>query len=285
MRRADGPLNPINVALLGSVHVLALATIAACVVRPPAPQTVAFACTWYWLSGLSITAGYHRLLSHRSYDCAPAVVFCYLLFGAAAVQNSALKWAADHRRHHAHTDDDDDPYDARRGLWWSHLGWVLQDGAASDYSNVRDLLANRLIAWQDRYYLPLAVIMCAGLPALIATAWRDPLGGVLWAGVVRLVVQYHATFAVNSVAHRFGRRPYSSTTSARDNALIAVFTMGEGYHNFHHRFPSDYRGGARWSDYDPTKWLVYGLAFAGLAFNLKRVPAGNIERACHPHRR
>jgi stearoyl-CoA desaturase (delta-9 desaturase) len=209
------------------------------------------------------------------------VTFLYMVFGAAAAQNSAINWASDHRRHHAHTDGEGDPYDARRGLWWSHLGWVLRHDGRPDLSNVRDLVADPLIRWQHRYYPAVVAVMCAVVPALVAGLWKDPLGGVLWVGAVRLLAQYHATFAVNSAAHRFGRRPYSVATSARDNHLVALFTMGEGYHNFHHCFPSDYRTGVRWSDYDPTKWLVYVLAATGLATNLKRVSAERIERARH----
>ena len=121
--------------------------------------------------------------------------------------------------------------------------------------------------------------MAAVVPAAIAWTWHDPLGGLLWAGCVRLVVQYHATFAINSVAHRFGNRPYSSTTSARDNVLVAMLTLGEGYHNFHHCFPSDYRNGAGRFDVDATKWFISTLAFVGLASDLKRASPQAVLRA------
>jgi stearoyl-CoA desaturase (delta-9 desaturase) len=190
-----------------------------------------------------------------------------------------VTWASGHRRHHAHTDQDDDPYDARKGLWWSHIGWLLRSSRGRDYSNVADLSRDRLVAFQHRFYGPLAVMMAGGVPALVAGAWGDPLGGFLWAGCVRLVVQYHATFAINSVAHRFGSRRYSTATSARDNVLLAVLTLGEGYHNFHHRFPSDYRNGVRRLDIDATKWFIGLLAMVGLASDLKRTPAQVVMRA------
>ncbi len=269
----------LNAAFMVAIHLLALAALAWSVVRPPAWPTVVLACAWYCCSGLSITAGYHRLFAHRSYRCSPLVSLVYLLFGAAAVQNSALTWASDHRRHHAHTDEDLDPYDARRGLWWSHIGWVLRGGASRDYTNVRDLLGDRLVAWQHRWYPWLAALMAGLVPALVAAAWRDPYGGFLWAGCVRLVLQSHSTFAVNSLAHRFGRRPYSAATSARDNVLVAIVTLGEGYHNFHHQFPSDYRNGIGWRDFDPTKWLIAALSTIGLTSDLKRVPARAVEQA------
>jgi stearoyl-CoA desaturase (delta-9 desaturase) len=269
----------LSIVFMAAIHVAALATLAWSIVRPPAWQNVALAAIGYWCSGLSITGGYHRLFTHRSYRCSRVVAAFFLLFGAAAVQNSALTWASDHRRHHRHTDGDDDPYDARQGLWWSHIGWVFRCPFARDYSNVRDLSADRFVAFQHRFYTPLAIVMAAIVPALVACAWNDPLGGFLWAGCIRVVAQYHSAFAINSVAHRFGRRPYSTVTSARDNVFVALLTMGEGYHNFHHSFPYDFRNGARRLDYDPTKWLVNGLAIAGLASDLKRASPEAIARA------
>jgi stearoyl-CoA desaturase (Delta-9 desaturase) len=276
---SDATPSWLRTCLLALMHVLAVATVALALVQPPALATAALAGAWYLCSGFAITGGYHRLYAHKSYRCSPLVSTFFLLFGAAAVQNSAVVWASDHRRHHAHTDEDGDPYDARRGFWWSHIGWMLRVEDAPDYSNVRDLLADPLVRLQHQFYPLLAVAMAGVAPGLVATAWGDPVGGVLWGGIVRLVAQYHATFAVNSVAHRFGRRPYSRSTSARDNALVALLAMGEGYHNFHHRFPSDYRNGVRWFDYDPTKWLVGTLATIGLASDLKRVSPVAIEEA------
>jgi stearoyl-CoA desaturase (delta-9 desaturase) len=272
------PPNVLNVGFMAAVHLAALGALAWSVVHPPAWPSVALGFTWYWCSGLSITGGYHRLFSHRSYRCSPLVTLFYLGFGAAAVQNSALTWASDHRRHHAHTDEDDDPYDARRGLWWSHIGWVLREDPRRDYSNARDLQADPLVSFQHRFYLPIAIAMGGVVPALVAWAWRDPLGGFLWAGCIRLVAQYHSTFAINSLTHRFGRQPYSAATSARDNPFVALVTMGEGFHNFHHQFPSDYRNGIRWCDFDPTKWLVAALARIGLASDLKRSSGQAIAR-------
>jgi stearoyl-CoA desaturase (Delta-9 desaturase) len=276
----ESSLNRLNLWFMATLHIAALSTLGWTVVQTPPWPDVALGAVWYWCSGLAITAGYHRLFAHGSYRCSSIVSLFFLLFGAAAVQNSAIVWVSDHRRHHAHTDSDEDPYDVRRGLWWAHMGWVLHDDtAAHDYRNVPDLLGNRLIALQHRWYVPAALVMAGVVPAVIGTVWGDPLGAVLWAGCVRLVAQYHATFAINSIAHRFGRRPYSSRTSARDNSLVALLTMGEGYHNFHHRFPADYRNGVRLADYDPTKWLVHGLSMIGLASDLRRTPSETIARA------
>ncbi len=269
----------VNITFIAAVHVAAVAAVVYSALIGVGWVSVALAVVWYWCSGLSITGGYHRLFSHRSYRSAAPLRAFYLLFGAAAFQNSAINWASDHRRHHAHTDEDEDPYDARQGLWWSHIGWVLYKDPLRDYANVRDLFRDRLVALQHRYSLVLAPLMGWAVPAAIASAWGDALGGFLWVGCIRLVAQYHSTFSINSIAHRFGRQPYATSTSARDSGVVALVTLGEGYHNFHHRFPSDYRNGIGPLSFDPTKWVVGALSKMGATWDLKRVAPEAIERA------
>lgn len=242
--------------------------------------TIGFGLLWSVLCGLSITGGYHRLFAHASYKAAWPLRLFYLLFGAASVQNSALNWASDHRRHHAHTDEELDPYNIQRGFWWAHIGWVLhRNPYGRDRSLVRDLSKDPLVLFQDKYYLLLAVLFGAALPAAIGSAWGDPLGALLVAGFLRLVLQWHATFSINSLTHTVGNRPYHKTSSARDSFWVALVTLGEGYHNFHHRFQIDYRNGVRWYHFDPTKWWVWTMAQFGLAFGLRRIPRYRIEAA------
>ncbi len=242
--------------------------------------TIGFGVLWGTLCGLSITGGYHRLFSHSAYTATWPLRAFYLAFGAASVQNSALAWAADHRTHHAHTDRDRDPYSIQRGFWWAHIGWVVCRGNRGRHrSLVRDLEADPLVRFQHRFYVPLAILFGAVAPAAMGTAWGDPIGALLVAGWLRLVVQWHATFAVNSFAHLIGRQPYGRNGSARDSLLVALLTMGEGYHNFHHRFQIDYRNGIRWYQFDPTKWWVWSAARLGLARGLRRVPAERVEAA------
>lgn len=242
--------------------------------------TVAFALVWGWMSGLSITGGYHRLFSHASYQASWLLRLFYLLLGAACVQNSALTWSADHRNHHAHTDDDRDPYNIRRGFWWAHIGWVCHKGRKEpDFNLVRDLLADPLVMFQHRFYVPLAIVFGAALPTLIGMTWGDPLGGFFVAGWLRLVLLWHATFSINSVTHSIGKQTYCRRGSARDSGLVALITLGEGYHNFHHRFQIDYRNGVRWYHFDPTKWWIWSMAQVGLARGLRRVPTERIDAA------
>lgn len=240
--------------------------------------TLGFGLLWSTLCGLSITGGYHRLFSHSAYTASPIVRAFYLMFGAASVQNSALSWCADHRAHHSHTDRDGDPYDISRGFWWAHIGWVVHRTPRDQNRElVRDLADDPLVRFQHRYYLPLAILFGAGVPAAIGASWGDPLGALLVAGWLRVVFQWHATFSINSLTHTFGRQPFCTRTSARDSFWVALLTLGEGYHNFHHRFQIDYRNGVRWYHFDPTKWWVWTLSKLGLTHNLRRVPKDRIE--------
>jgi len=232
--------------------------------------------------GMSITAGYHRLWSHKTYEAHASVRFLFAIGGAFALQNDVLNWASDHRRHHQHVDNNDnDPYSAGRGFWFSHIGWILRhyDSAQNDFSNVKDLQRDPIVMWQHRNYLALVLIMNIGLPAFIGFLHGDIIAGLLLGGLLRLVLSQHATYFINSLAHMWGTRPYSDNSSARDNTLLALITYGEGYHNYHHTFQWDYRNGIRWWHFDPTKWLIRSLERAGLASGLKRCAPDKIERA------
>jgi stearoyl-CoA desaturase (delta-9 desaturase) len=239
---------------------------------------VAFLC----LNELSITAGYHRLWAHRAYDAHWSVRLLYLVFGTMALQNSVLVWASNHRSHHSFVDDNDrDPYSARRGFWYSHIGWMLRDYPSSHttFANARDLQRDPMLVFQQRFYVPLALAANFGLPLLAGWLAGDLWGVFLLGGVLRLVVSHHFTFFINSLAHMWGSQPYTDRNTARDNGVLAVLTFGEGYHNFHHLYASDYRNGVRWWQWDPTKWLIRSLAALGLAHKLKRIPNVMIQRA------
>jgi len=231
-------------------------------------------------TGLSITGGYHRYFAHRSYKPNRIVELFYLIFGACAVQNSALHWASDHRSHHRYTDTERDPYNAKEGFFHSHMGWIFyRDPSERSYDNVRDLQADPLVMWQQRYYVPIAIVVGGLVPLLLGAVAGHPLGGFLWGGALRITLVHHSTFLINSWAHIFGTQPYATTDSSRDCWWLAFLTNGEGYHNFHHKFQADYRNGARWFQWDPTKWLILGLSSLGLARRLHRVPQEVIIKA------
>lgn len=234
-------------------------------------------------AGMSITMGYHRMWSHRAFDAHPLIRILLALGGALAIQHSALHWCSDHRVHHHHVDDNEkDPYSAKMGFWYSHMGWMLREyqmDRYDDYDNVKDLQKDPIVAWQHKHYWTLVWVMNLGVTGLLAVLHGDVIGTLLLVGVARLTLSQHFTFFINSLAHIFGRRPYSVENTARDNGWIALITYGEGYHNFHHRFASDYRNGIRWWQFDPTKWMIKGLSFVGLTENLRQYSDERIERA------
>jgi stearoyl-CoA desaturase (delta-9 desaturase) len=234
------------------------------------------------VSELSITAGYHRLWAHRAFDAHWSVRLAFMVFGSMAVQNDVLIWASNHRSHHSFVDDPErDPYCAKRGLWFSHIGWMLRDypSGHTTFANARDLQRDPIVMFQHRFYLPLVLATNFGLTLLFGWLAGDLWGVFLLGGLLRLVVSHHFTFFINSLAHFWGKQPYTDRNTARDNGVLAVLTFGEGYHNFHHLYGSDYRNGVRWWQWDPTKWLIRSLAALGLVRNLKRVPDVMIQRA------
>ncbi len=237
----------------------------------------------FYFTGMSITAGYHRLWSHKTYDANIVVRVVLAIGGAMALQNSILHWCSDHRIHHRYVDDNDkDPYSARKGLWFAHIGWMLREYQShryDDYRNCKDLQKDSVVMWQHKYYLPIVLISNFGITGFLGWLNGDILGMILFAGVFRLVMVHHVTFFINSLAHFWGRQPYTDKNTARDNGVLAFFTFGEGYHNYHHIFEYDYRNGIRWYQFDPTKWLIRGLAYMGMTYNLRRVPEERIEKA------
>lgn len=241
---------------------------------------------WLWFIALmtfcemSITAGYHRLWSHSAYKAHPALRFIFALGGAFALQNDCITWASDHRRHHLHVDDNEkDPYSANKGFWYSHFEWMIRDYPATrvDLSNVKDLLKDPILVWQRKHYLALLLATNLGIPLLIGYLHGDIWGALLLLGFLRLVLSQHFTYLINSAAHIWGKRTYDPQQTARDNWFIALFTYGEGYHNYHHTFAWDYRNGVRWYHYDPTKWLIKACSWLKLTSDLRRCSSYRIE--------
>ena len=235
----------------------------------------------YLAVGLSICAGYHRFFSHKSYEAHPIVQSFFAFFGAMAAENSILEWSSQHRVHHKHADKDWDPYNIRRGFWWAHILWIFYKNDEKDatYENAPDLKANPIVMWQHKWNKVILIVGGFGIPTLIGAAFGDPIAGLLWGGFTRLVVIHHTTFFVNSLAHTLGKPEFNAEASARDNWLVALATLGEGYHSFHHRFPADYRNGIRWFHWDPAKWFIAGAKKIGLASNLLTTPLPQIEQA------
>ena len=235
-----------------------------------------------WITGMAITGGYHRLWSHNAYDAHPILRVWYALWGAAALENTILDWCSGHRVHHRHCDDvDKDPYSAKRGLWFSHMGWMIREYPSGrvDFANVKNLMKDPIVMWQYKYYVPIVFAMNIGVPLALGLIFGDVWGMLLLAGFLRIVTTHHVTFFINSIAHKWGSQPYTDENTARDNAFFAFLTHGEGYHNYHHIFQTDYRNGIRWFHWDPTKWFIKGCSYVGLTSNLRTVPDFKIRRA------
>ncbi|HBW83236.1 MAG TPA: acyl-CoA desaturase [Gammaproteobacteria bacterium] len=232
--------------------------------------------------GLSITAGYHRMWSHKSFRGHPALRLVFALGGACALQNDVMHWASDHRRHHRHVDHNDlDPYSAGRGFWFSHIGWILRDydSGKEDFSNIKDIQQDKIALWQHQNYLLLVLLTNIALPAVLGYLHGDIIACLLLGGILRLVMSQHVTYTINSIAHMWGKQTYSDASSARDNPLLALITYGEGYHNYHHTFQWDYRNGIKWWHFDPTKWLIRSFSWVGLTKDLKRTDPARVETA------
>jgi stearoyl-CoA desaturase (delta-9 desaturase) len=244
---------------------------------------VALFAVFFVASSMSITLGYHRLLSHLAFKARWPVRLGILVFGSSTFEGSALDWCADHRRHHKHVDHDEDPYDITKGFFHAHIGWLLfKLRPERPLDNVADLQADKFVMWQHRYthWIGAAVNLVL-IPALgwLWGGWTSALGALLIGSVLRVVVVQHSTFCINSFCHWIGRRPYSTRCTARDSWIMALFTFGEGYHNYHHEFQHDYRNGVKPWQFDPTKWAIWTLSRVGLVRQLRRVPAERIQLA------
>jgi stearoyl-CoA desaturase (delta-9 desaturase) len=245
-------------------------------------KTLVLATVSYFLTGFGITGGYHRLWSHRCWNAIAPVRFLVLMFGAAALQGSARWWCRNHRAHHKFTDTTKDPYNVRAGFLYAHFGWMMfkQDPKEVGFANIDDLNADWMIMFQHKYYGPIALFTSIALPTMIAgLGWGDWRGGYFYASLCRIVFVHHATFFVNSLAHYLGDQAYSDLHTAFDSMITALLTLGEGYHNYHHEFPQDFRNGIRWYQYDPTKWTIMALHYLGLAYDLRFIPDNEVAKA------
>ena len=235
---------------------------------------------YYYITGLGITAGYHRLWAHRSYNASVPLQYALSLAGAGAVQGSIKWWSRGHRAHHRYTDTKLDPYSAHEGFWWAHVGWMLvKPRGKIGVADISDLTRNKVVRWQHKNYLSLLVFMGAVFPTIVAgLGWGDWKGGFFFAGAARLLFVHHSTFCVNSLAHWLGDKPFDNKHTPCDHFFTALCTIGEGYHNFHHQFPMDFRNAIKWFQYDPTKWFISIMSIFGLASHLKKFPDNEIKK-------
>jgi stearoyl-CoA desaturase (delta-9 desaturase) len=245
------------------------------------PVAVSVAVGLYFLRMFAITGFYHRYFSHRSFKTSRTGQFIFAVLGASAVQRGPIWWAAHHRHHHAHSDLEGDVHSpVQSGLLWSHMGWFLsRKHFTPDYSRVRDLLSFPELRLVDRFDILVPFILAwalLGLGALLGRVAPD-LGTngwqmLVWGFCISTVVCYHATYTINSLAHRFGHRRYATNDDSRNNPWLALVTLGEGWHNNHHHYPASARQGFYWWEVDITYYGLRLLAALGLVRDLKPVP-------------
>lgn len=243
-------------------------------------KTFWWSVIYYYITGLGITAGYHRLWAHRSYNASAPLEYALAMAGAGAVQGSIKWWSRGHRAHHRYTDTKLDPYSAHEGFWWAHVGWMIfKPRTKIGSADISDLTRNKVVRWQHQNYLSLLLFMGLLFPMFVAgLGWGDWRGGFFFAGAARLLFVHHSTFCVNSLAHWLGDTPFDNKHTPRDHFITALVTIGEGYHNFHHQFPMDFRNAIRWFQYDPTKWFISTMQIFGLASHLKKFPDNEIRK-------
>lgn len=255
-------------AFMAGYHALLLALLPAYIQDFSWTSFWLFAVTW-GLSIFAITGGYHRLFSHNAYKASPVYEWYCLISSGLSVQASALQWAHDHRIHHSYVDTEKDPYNIHQGFWYAHIWWMFVNPRVLDRKLVKDLEKNPRVMFQHDHYaaMTIGVNLAAFLVGWLVLG-LTPLTSFTVA-LLRMFAIHHVTWFINSICHTWGARTYAKELTAVDNALIAVVTFGEGYHNYHHTVANDYRNGIRWYHFDPTKWLIWTSSKLGLTSNLR----------------
>ncbi len=226
----------------------------------------------YFIRMFGITAGYHRYFSHRAYKTSRIFQFILAWLGCSALQKGPLWWASNHRRHHKHSDQEEDPHSPiKHGVWWSHVGWVLSArNNQKDLSNMKDLVRYPELRFLEAFHwLPGLVL---GVLCHVIDGWS----GVVWGFIISTVLLYHGTFLVNSACHVFGSRRFETKDASRNNALVAIVTLGEGWHNNHHHYMSSANQGFKWWEIDVSFYILWLLRCTLVVWDLRKPPANKL---------
>ncbi|KAJ5713433.1 Acyl-CoA desaturase [Penicillium malachiteum] len=288
-RDEDSELSQLNWTFTVGLIVIPLGGILSLLWIPISEHIWSIMLAYMIIRGLAITAGYHRLWSHRSYHASKPLKLALAIVGAGAGQGSIKFWCRGHRAHHRYVDTDKDPYNIQNGFFFAHIGWILFYRSKHEQRidpntgyvpvDTSDLKADPIVEWQRKNYPLLLLVVAYVVPTIACGLLNgDFLGGFVIVGVIGTFFVQQATFCINSFGHWAGSQPYTTAKSPRNNFFTALITFGEGYHNFHHEFPIDYRNGVRLYDFDPTKWLIWACSQVGLATNLKRFPHNEIKK-------
>jgi len=273
-----------NVYWYGVLHLAALYGFYVAVAKA-SWFTLIWAYGLYFFGGLGITAGAHRLWSHRSYKAKWPVRVFLMICNCIALQNDVIEWVRDHRVHHKYSETTADPHDATRGFFFAHMGWllvrkhpdVIKKGKQIDLS---DVYSDPVLAFQRKFYFPLAMFFCFIMPTLVPMYfWNETaLNAFLTAGIFRYTWLLHCTWVINSIAHIFGNRPYDKNINPRQNIIAALASLGEGWHNYHHVFPYDYRASEFPYTINCTTMMIDSFASIGWVYDRKAVSKKMIEQ-------
>lgn len=257
-----------KVVLLAAVLLPLAATVWAIVLlwnRHVATQDLAALAVFYIATVIGIGVGFHRMLTHRSFDAPEPVRFFFLALGSMAVQGSAIEWAATHHKHHAKSDKEGDPHSPLEGFWMAHLGWMFRDRLIKDGVWAKPYADDRTAQIVDRLFIPLTAASLV-LPGLFTLALGGSFwSGVLWGGLVRIFLVHHVTWSVNSVCHTFGKRAFEAKDESRNEWIVGLLALGEGWHNNHHAFPKAAYHGMKWYQLDVNALVIRTLKVIGLA--------------------
>lgn len=237
-------------------------------------EDIALLLVMYALTGMGVTIGFHRMLTHRSFRPHPVVKFLLLVLGSMALEGPAIEWASTHLKHHARADQEGDPHSPVEGFFHAHIGWMFKDPDPNAALYSRHLLRDPLVVFVDRTFV-LWVALSLLIPFLIG-GWT----GLLWGGLVRIFLTHHVTWSVNSVCHTFGKRAFETPDQSRNEWLVGLLAFGEGWHNNHHAFPRSAFHGLRWWQVDLSASLIWALERCGLVKDVYRVtPAMRTRRS------
>lgn len=267
-----------NVILMAFLHAASLYSIF--LIPTARPLTLFWSYVCFFITALGVTAGAHRLWSHRSYKAKLPLRVFLAAANSMAFQNDIFEWSRDHRVHHKYSETDADPHNAKRGFFFAHIGWlfvrkhrdVIEKGRKLDVS---DLLADPVVMFQRRYYIISVLVMCFLVPTLVPWYfWGESLWTAYFlAAILRYTVSLNFTWLVNSAAHMYGNRPYDINISPRENRFVTFGAIGEGFHNFHHTFPFDYSASEFGLRFNPTTCFIDLMCWFGLASDCKKVSA------------
>lgn len=229
---------------------------------------VALCMAMYVLRMFGITASYHRYFSHRTYKMGRVAQFCMAWLGSMAMQKGVLWWAANHRHHHKYSDQEQDVHSPRKGLWWSHVGWILvPDHSETRWELIKDFSKYPELVWLNKYHLIPCAVMAAAL------YWLGGFPAVVWGEIVSTVLLWNGTSTINSLSHVFGSRRYQTTDDSKNNFILALITLGEGWHNNHHHYMSSTNQGFFWWEIDVSYYVLKGMSFLGITKDLRKPPA------------